>query len=420
MEEKIYDVPPEWTRRAYLDEAGYTAKYEASIRDPEASGARRASGSTGSSPIPGSRTRISDQATSRSAGLRTAPPTSPTTASTATSRRAADQVAIIWEGDDPARIEAYHLSRAARRGLPHGERHAQPRRRQGRPGHDLHADDPRGGLCDARLRADRRRPFRRLRRLLAGFARRPHRGRAVGLRHHRRRGPARRPQGAAQGQCRRGDRAGRRCRPRHRRAPHRHARSTWCRAATSTTTRRPRRSPHECPVRGDERGGSALHPLHLGLDRQAEGRAAHHRRLSRLCGDDAPIRLRLPRRRRLLVHRRRRLGHRPLLHRLRPARQRRDDPDVRRRAQLSVDLPLLGGRSTSTTSTSSTPRRPRSARSCRRARRRCGRPRASRCACSARSASRSTPRPGNGTTASSATAAARSSTPGGRPRPAAS
>jgi acetyl-CoA synthetase len=35
MEEKIYDVPSEWTHRAYLDDAGYRAKYEASIRDPE-------------------------------------------------------------------------------------------------------------------------------------------------------------------------------------------------------------------------------------------------------------------------------------------------------------------------------------------------------------------------------------------------
>jgi len=32
----VYDVPSEWTHRAYLDEAGYKAKYEASIRDPEA------------------------------------------------------------------------------------------------------------------------------------------------------------------------------------------------------------------------------------------------------------------------------------------------------------------------------------------------------------------------------------------------
>jgi acyl-coenzyme A synthetase/AMP-(fatty) acid ligase len=36
----------------------------------------------------------------------------------------------------------------------------------------------------------------------------------------------------------------------------------------------------------DERRGSAVHPLHLRLDRQAEGRAAHHRRLPRLCLDD--------------------------------------------------------------------------------------------------------------------------------------
>ena len=38
----------------------------------------------------------------------------------------------------------------------------------------------------------------------------------------------------------------------------------------------------ECPCEHDERGGSAVHPLHVGLDRQAEGRAAHDRRLSRL------------------------------------------------------------------------------------------------------------------------------------------
>ncbi len=36
----------------------------------------------------------------------------------------------------------------------------------------------------------------------------------------------------------------------------------------------------DCPRRGDERGRPAVHPLHLRLDRQAQGRAAHHRRLS--------------------------------------------------------------------------------------------------------------------------------------------
>ena len=36
MQEKIYEVSPEWSRRAYLDEAGYRAKYAASLKDPEA------------------------------------------------------------------------------------------------------------------------------------------------------------------------------------------------------------------------------------------------------------------------------------------------------------------------------------------------------------------------------------------------
>ena len=55
-----------------------------------------------------------------------------------------------------------------------------------------------------------------------------------------------------------------------------------------------------------------------------EGRAAHHRRLCGLHVDDASIRVRLSRRRRLLVHGRCRLGHRPQLHRLWSAAERRD------------------------------------------------------------------------------------------------
>ncbi len=158
---------------------------------------------------------------------------------------------------------------------------------------------------------------------------------AVDARHHRRRGPARRPEGPAQGQRRRGAatsaggvdhvlvvRA-------HRRAP------SPCRpAATSDYDEAAEGVPADCPA--EEM--NAEDPLFIlytsGSTGQAEGRAAHHRRLSRLRLDDAPLRLRLPRRRHLLVHRRRRLGHRPLLHRLRPARQRRDDADVRGRADL--------------------------------------------------------------------------------------
>ena len=75
-----------------------------------------------------------------------------------------------------------------------------------------------------------------------------------------------------------------------------------------------------------------------------KGVRPHHRRISRLRRDDPPICLRLSRGRHLLVHRRRRLGDRPQLHRVRTARQRRDDLDVRRHPELSVDEPFLGSR----------------------------------------------------------------------------
>ena len=129
------------------------------------------------------------------------------------------------------------------------------------------------------------------------------------------------------------DKVGRR-RSRHRGQAHRRA------GQHAARTRRlvPRRRRHGdggMPVRRDERRGPAVHPLHVGLDRKAEGRAAHHRRLSGLRVDDAPVRVRLSRRRHLLVHRRRRLGHRPQLHRLWAAGERRHHADVRRRAELS-------------------------------------------------------------------------------------
>jgi acetyl-CoA synthetase len=89
------------------------------------------------------------------------------------------------------------------------------------------------------------------------------------------------------------------------------------------------------PARAHECGRSAVHPLYLRLHRQAQGRRAHDRRLSRLRLHDPPICLRLPRGRRLLVHGRCGLGDRPQLHSLRAPRQWRDHPHVRGRAELS-------------------------------------------------------------------------------------
>ena len=91
----------------------------------------------------------------------------------------------------------------------------------------------------------------------------------------------------------------------------------------------------------------AEHPLYVlytsGLDGQAEGHPAHHRRLPDRHRLDPQARLRPEARRgRVLVLGRRRLGHRPLLHRLRAARERRDVRDVRGGARLPGQGHLVG------------------------------------------------------------------------------
>ncbi len=122
------------------------------------------------------------------------------------------------------------------------------------------------------------------------------------------------------------------------------ARSAGAKAAITGITRSRAAASPDCPPEPVWRRGSALHPLYVGLHGQAEGRAAHERRLSALRLAHASLRVRLPRRRHVLVRGRRRLGHGPQLHRLRAARQRRDDPHVRRRAELSGREPLLASR----------------------------------------------------------------------------
>jgi len=101
MSDKIYDVPPEWKQRAYIDEAKYKEWYARSTRDPNGFWAEQAKRSTGTGRRARSRTRRSGRATWRSSGSRTASPTSPTIASTGILRPAPRQTAIIWEGDDP-------------------------------------------------------------------------------------------------------------------------------------------------------------------------------------------------------------------------------------------------------------------------------------------------------------------------------
>jgi acetyl-CoA synthetase len=102
MEEKIYDVPAEWTHRAYLDDAGYRAKYEASIRNPEAFWAEEAKRIHWFKPP----TRIKNTNFGPdNVAIRWFEDGVTNVAYNCVDRHLhtrGDQVAIIWEGDDPS------------------------------------------------------------------------------------------------------------------------------------------------------------------------------------------------------------------------------------------------------------------------------------------------------------------------------
>jgi hypothetical protein len=287
-----------------------------------------------------------------------------------------------------------------------------------RPDRAVPAAHPRAGHRDARVRPDRRRPQRGLRRLQRRVAPRPHQRRAGRAARHRRRRLPPRADRAPQADGRRGSRT---------RRPSRTSSSCSARPARHSRGRAGRARPlvpppdaarlGRLPARGDGQRGHALHPLHVRHDGEAEGHRPHDRRLSGRHVRHHAVGLRPEGRRRLLVHRRHRLGHGPQLRRLRAARQRRDGADVRGRARLAAEGPLLGAH-----------RAPRRHDLLHRADGhpcvhalgdRLARPPRPRFAAPARlGGSRSTPKPGCGTTSTSARNAARSSTPGGRPRPA--
>ena len=178
-------------------------------------------------------------------------------------------------------------SRATRRVLTYQDLHREvckfanvleeARHQDGRPRHDLHADGPRGGHRHARLR--------------------PHRGDALG---HLRRLLAPRPSPTATTTPRRSSSspptaaggAARSCRSRRTSMPPWTSRRRSRSASSSTAATQPVDMKagrdlwwHELmadavgrlPGRAARQRAPAVHPLHLRLDRQAEGRAAHDR-----------------------------------------------------------------------------------------------------------------------------------------------
>ena len=252
------------------------------------------------------------------------------------------------------------------RSLPRGrqvrQRPAQARREEGRPGHALPSDDPGAADRDARVRADRRDPLGRLRRIFGRVAARSHqRPGREGARDGRRRLAARQRR-AAQADRGRGRRGDADDRERRGRAPNGHAHPLRREARALVAPADGRRA-DRLQAGEDGCGGSALHPLYLGHDGQAEGDPAHDRRIPGGRVRDLAVDLRPQGGGRLLVHGRHRLGDGPLLRRLRAARQRRDVPDVRRARPTRPRAAASGTSSSGTASPSSTRRRRPSARS---------------------------------------------------------
>ncbi len=214
------------------------------------------------------------------------------------------------------------------------------RRAVRRPRRDLPADDPRGGGGHARVRADRRGAHGDLRRVLGAGGARPRGGRGGLRRDHGRRRLAEGEGGAPQARGRR-SRGGPRVRAaRPRRTAYRDRGGVD--AGPRPLVARGARARPGVRARGAPAGRApAVHPLHVGHHRQAEGHPAHDRRLHGGDVCDGAVGLRPAPRRRLLVHGGRRLGDGALLRRLRHPAERRDDGDVRRGAGVPGARPLL-------------------------------------------------------------------------------
>ena len=181
MSEKVYDVPAEWAKRAFIDDAKYRSDVRAlDRRSGRLLGRAGQAHRLDQAVHQGQEHLLRLRTTSRSNGSRTASSTSPPTASTAISPSAATRSRSSGKATIPRTTRKITYRELHARGLPLRQRAQGARRQEGRPRHHLPADDPGGGRRDARLRAHRRGALGGVRRLLAGFARRPHRGLRIG------------------------------------------------------------------------------------------------------------------------------------------------------------------------------------------------------------------------------------------------
>ncbi len=257
---------------------------------------------------------------------------------------------------------AHHLWRAARRCKQIRECAEEPGRRARRPRRDLSPDGTRSGGRHARVRPNRGGPHGRIRRLLRRVAAGPdqRRGRE-GARHRGWRLSARLDR-AAEAECRRRAHGDAQHRARRGAPPYRSDGDVQDRARP-VVVGGDGAGAAGMPPRSDGCGRSALHPLHVRYDREAERHSAHDRRLSDARVRHHQVGVRSQGLRRVLVHCGCRLGHRPFLRRIRTARPRRYGSDVRGRSGPSRQGPILVDLREPRRDGLLYPRRPRSARS---------------------------------------------------------
>jgi hypothetical protein len=115
---QVYKVPSEWKKRAHIDAEGYAKMYAQSVRDPEGFWAEQGKRIDWFKPY----TKVKDVSFAYpDVSIRWFHDGVTNAAYNCIDRHLetrGDQVAILWEGDDPGRRQEDHLSRAARAGLP--------------------------------------------------------------------------------------------------------------------------------------------------------------------------------------------------------------------------------------------------------------------------------------------------------------
>ena len=268
MPDKTYEVPAAWKKRAYIDDAKYKEMYRRWLAEPDAFWANRPSASTGRSNF----SKVKNTSFAKpNVSIKWFEDGSTNVAYNCIDRHLharGHQTAIIWEGDDPKESKHITYRELHRRGCL-SPIFAQPRVKKGdRVTMDMPMNPEaaiamlacaRIGAIDSVIFGGHSPEW------LASHVE----DRKSDLVITADRGPARRPEDRPQGRYRRGERQMRR------RRLCRHVRGTGAtvkmiRSVTRGTTRL-RKPYRRIARRRDERGRSAVHPLHLGLDRQTKG-----------------------------------------------------------------------------------------------------------------------------------------------------